>query len=327
MKNILSLSVAFLLNIVFVSTVSAESAIPAIQNAVLDSIISDGGKTEFFYDEQGRLVVEIYTTNIRTEESRKKEYTYDENGNQLSYTVYFWHNGWVFHSKSIYSYDAWGNLLSETSYKWDQSTRTLLEYLTIEYTYDENGNQLSDLQCYSSGECMKWVYTYDAQGRVLSAILRSKDQSSEVWKERTKWVYTYDEQGNLLSFIGYFWISDINAWIVNFKYEYTYDENGNRLSMTLYYWKYDTEEWVEVSKEEYTYEMYGNLLSRTCYSWKTETNDWILDSQANYYYHYLDMPVPQIIADHHKTTKILHNGQVFILRREKVYTLTGQEVR
>ena len=28
-----------------------------------------------------------------------------------------------------------------------------------------------------------------------------------------------------------------------------------------------------------------------------------------------------------RATKILHNGQIYILRGEKVYTITGQEVR
>ena len=37
--------------------------------------------------------------------------------------------------------------------------------------------------------------------------------------------------------------------------------------------------------------------------------------------------IEDVFTDEHKASKILHNGQIFILRGEKVYTVTGQEVR
>ena len=37
--------------------------------------------------------------------------------------------------------------------------------------------------------------------------------------------------------------------------------------------------------------------------------------------------IEDIFIDEHKASKILRDGQIFILRGEKVYTLMGQEVR
>ena len=37
--------------------------------------------------------------------------------------------------------------------------------------------------------------------------------------------------------------------------------------------------------------------------------------------------IEDVFTDEHKASKILHNGQIYILRGEKVYTLTGQEVK
>ena len=37
--------------------------------------------------------------------------------------------------------------------------------------------------------------------------------------------------------------------------------------------------------------------------------------------------IEDVFTDEHKASKILHNGQIYILRGEKVYTITGQEVR
>ena len=37
--------------------------------------------------------------------------------------------------------------------------------------------------------------------------------------------------------------------------------------------------------------------------------------------------IEDVFTDEHKASKILHNGQIFILRGEKVYTLQGKEVK
>ena len=37
--------------------------------------------------------------------------------------------------------------------------------------------------------------------------------------------------------------------------------------------------------------------------------------------------IEDVFTDEHKASKILHNGQIFILRGEKVYTVTGEEVK
>jgi hypothetical protein len=37
--------------------------------------------------------------------------------------------------------------------------------------------------------------------------------------------------------------------------------------------------------------------------------------------------IEDVFTDEHKASKILHNGQIYILRGEKVYTMTGQEVK
>ena len=37
--------------------------------------------------------------------------------------------------------------------------------------------------------------------------------------------------------------------------------------------------------------------------------------------------IEDVFTDEHKASKILHNGQIYILRGEKVYSITGQEVK
>ena len=116
-------------------------------------------------------------------------------------------------------------------------------------------------------------------------------------KQKTE--YAYDAQGNLVLSIGYRWNKTTSTWVENYnkKYEYTYDEMGNRTSKTEYY------------KD-------------------AESMDWSLRSHAEYYYHNFDTSVPEIGSEpSSKSVKLLHNGQIFILRGDRTYTITGQEVR
>ena len=72
----------------------------------------------------------------------------------------------------------------------------------------------------------------------------------------------------------------------------------------------------------------GNQLARTYYKWDAESQNWIFGNQKDFYYHYVDALVPQITGDQlPKSIKLLRNGQIFILRADRTYTLTGQEVR
>ena len=174
----------------------------------------------------------------------KTEYTYDDNGNTLTRTEYeYINNEWISKTKEEFAYETINNKTSRTGYivyrflfgRWNKvDERVIINniylstyYVTLdsndlfkeksEYTYDENGNTLTEIgSTYKNNE---WVYDY-------------------------KYEYTYEEGKNIS--IKYSYTN--NEWTYTYKNETTYDSNGFILGYTIY--KYSNGEWVIVKTHQ-----------------------------------------------------------------------------
>ena len=135
--------------------------------------------TTTIYDIWGNLVQEIYeeTGDIITEYL----YTYDEYGNQLSYT-YRSNSG---ETSTAYTYDKNGYILSSVTTYDDGSVSG------TEYVRDEQGNTLKERGYDGSGTTYTEEYTRDAQGRTLKSVYTYGDGSGS-----TTYLYVYDARGN-----------------------------------------------------------------------------------------------------------------------------------
>ena len=199
---------------------------------------------------------EVYHLDLNSDNTfnYKEEYTYDENGNELTYTYSKYINdAWVRIAESIYI-----NGEEKEVYSLYLNSDDTFNY-KYEYTYDENGNRLTNTYSeYINNEWVntsKWEYTYDENGNQLTSIY--SEYIDNAWVDTKKWEYTYDENGNVLTETYLKYID--NVWVYIYKYEYTYDENGNRLTNT--YSEYINNEGVDTSKWEYTYDENGNQLT------------------------------------------------------------------
>ena len=69
---------------------------------------------------------------------------------------------------------------------------------TVNYTYDDFGNCLSEERRTSLGNLYFYEYTYDGNGNVLTkTYITGYEQTSAI--DRSDYTYTYDEKGNLLT--------------------------------------------------------------------------------------------------------------------------------
>ncbi len=134
-------------------------------------------------------------------------YTYDENGNELSY-IYRTNAG---ESRTAYRYDGNGFLsrvestymdgsVYITEYIRDGEGRTLKETTgndagvlsyTQTFTYDENGNTLKNVYTSGSGSVMTYTYTYDGRGN-----LTHEETDSPYGNSVTD--YVYDKGGRMV---------------------------------------------------------------------------------------------------------------------------------
>lgn len=186
----------------------------------------------------------------------------------------------VFCEKCLYSYDSNGNIISEVYYEWDSELNNMVLSSKLLYSYDTNGNNIEwsfygwDTELNDWVGYWKEVYTYDANRNLLEYIYYDWDSGDSDWVGCYKEVYTYDVNGNLLEKLCYSWDSEFSSWVADDKEVYTYDANGNNVEYIKYYWDSGLEDWVVSSKEEYSFNNNDNLTETVYYSWDTGLNDW-----------------------------------------------------
>lgn len=260
-----------------------------INNGLNDGSLetAGGGKAtreEYTYDEKGRLkTMSMVYTDGEKESRDVYTYTYDDT-DHLEKKEFDQSNGqkhtWV------YTYDEKGHCVKEESggegyrdvmvtYTYNEAGKLLLRYETYgdsdswqktEYTYDANGNVLTNAYLTSNGIGWTYEYTYDANGVQTSyshtlpdnphhwqkwymdgdkKIYESSEHDGNNYSKSiekddkilysyfrrggdvTEDYYTYDEVGNVLTHL--WWSGGQGDYTI-----YTYDERGNCLQVAVY---------------------------------------------------------------------------------------------
>ncbi len=264
--------------------------------------------------------------------STKSEYTYDESGNRLTraYSKYI-NDEWVKYLESKYIGDE-----EKTLYSISFNSEDEFDY-KIEYTYDENGNRLTDTYSkYINDQWVKYTeykyinnerktvyetyskldgtfdrryeYTFDDKGNQLSYMLSMYKNNS--WTYSLKSEYTYDESGNQLSWISSNYID--GDWTYDFKYEFSYDNNGNELNHIVS--NYENNSWTYSCKYEYTYDDNGNKLTEVYSDYLEDA--WIKTRERRY------------INNMEKTTCsiALNDDGTFNFKNEYTYDESGNQL-
>jgi hypothetical protein len=122
----------------------------------------------------------------------------------------------------------------------------------------------------SLGLRSKTTYIRDAEGKLLTELLRSISESGE-WENVNRSNYSYGSSGELLTFTTQKWLSDYEFWLNESKESYTYNSAGSRLSRLLQQW---VANWENRYKYSYTYDSEENLLSDVLQSWNSESSSW-----------------------------------------------------
>jgi YD repeat-containing protein len=181
-----------------------------IKSVISDSVGLYNTETTVTYDADGRLLSQESVGTV----GGRYDFAYDADGRTISQTFTSADGGTSYGTK--YTYDENGNVLTEERESVSARSPDSSDSFLITNTYDENGNLTKTVA--EGGDPYTIEYTYDADGNALSETYAGKDYSYEA-------EYTYDADGNMLSEI-YTW-SDYSS-----KTEYTYDADGNLLSVS-----------------------------------------------------------------------------------------------
>jgi len=151
-------------------------------NMIYELCRNSGISREYQYDNAGNLI-KVVGKNADGAISDASEYIYDDKGNRIAYTDY-WYSDGVLDFEEAYNsvYDEDGHLLSTKSTEYDDYTN---------YTYDESWNLIKE-ECKYGEMLSSTTYTYDEHNRMIS-------KEEEEWGDKITTTYTYDENGNMLT--------------------------------------------------------------------------------------------------------------------------------
>ena len=246
------------------------------------------------YDPLGFPLSSLFETPYYSEQYG---YRYDGLGRLTEETYRYYSEGeddsWEQVRTTDYEYDKWGLLAKKVTVEKDTDRAEGDGAVTTEeYTYDDQGNMLTDEVLSPYGHSVS-NYVYDERGYLIHSETTLNDQG------KTALDYVRDEEGREIR-----WWSTLEDGTVSYSYEREYDANGVLVKET-----YAHDDYRSVTT--FTYDERGNLIS--AYS---DTTDW--DSQTTNTYDAEDRLLEHVFYNGADlfVTKYTYDDQGRELRRE-----------
>ncbi|MCQ2226812.1 MAG: hypothetical protein MJZ01_02755 [Bacteroidales bacterium] len=190
----------------------------------------------------------------------RREYTYDEGGNQLSYTRLELKDGeWIVTDKSEYSYDDNGNRLESNTYKSVNGELKLSE--KRKYAIDEKGYVVQVYGMYGSftkdGKWTGMIETDDINGHMISYEYTYSDGTG--FGEFYEWTYDEEKDAWNRTETSHY---TANTFNLGEKFHYTPNRENDYDDVTLTFWDEETSSWSEnVIKGVYYYDGIADAIS------------------------------------------------------------------
>ena len=259
----------------------------------MDMDIENGGSihTTYEYDTLGRKVSETYS------DGSYKEYTYEGTSDRVQTEMDYLSDGTA-ESGSLYLYDTWNRL---TDILHNEGREIVSVY---SYTYDVNGNILTESVSYDSETARVTSYEYDVEGRLVKTTYPTQSALGVV-------EYEYDSYGKLTEIlqdneeIRCYYYDDFNRVVTVKDYEkpgsssyilksYEYDEFGRCVS-AVYTENGNSQKVLE--SYAYSYDKNDNIISETRIS-NLPAEDSIINETRDYIYDSYGRLTQSTITDH-----------------------------
>jgi hypothetical protein len=222
--------------------------------------------------------------------------------------------------KQVYTYDANGNQLTQLSYVWNATINKWQNAYSYSYVYDTSNNDIQETVLAWNTTTNKWqnnqknIYTYD-----VNSYLVQKDDS--LWNSTTsKWVYLSQDiynnnvNGNPLTRETYAY-NTFGLWQELYKYAYTYDANDNNTITNYSIYNPSTYAWENNAQTyQYTYDSNSNQTSEIDQVNSVDTNKYQYTYNNSY-------TTQQLMLPQWLQQKMPHNHNQ--LTSEQIYTYSA----
>jgi len=174
---------------------------------------------------------------------------------------------------------------------WDSGTNDWVRNQRINYTYDENLNQIEAIY-YSQSDSepggwisqLRFVYSYDAEGNRTGVVYYYWDSQSNNWVNNSRFLYTYDGNGNQIDFQYYYWDTQDNSWLAASRETVTYGNDQIRTGGSFYSWDPKLRNWFNYKYYTTSYDVDTNLLDARYYHWDEVSSGWKTDGHVYFEY-------------------------------------------
>lgn len=242
-------------------------------------VVDDLTRYSHSYDSKGNELINLIQVKVNNEWKDSLKTTTEFNNNYLNETSImqeFSNNSWANVYRFKAEYDGSGNMISEQYDNW--SDTAWFPFFSAILTYNSKGQMTVSTNTYYLTvflyQGVRETFTYDDNGNVLSDL--SEVFNGNVWSNNELTTNVYNTSGMLQTKIVADWVN--NAWVNSSRKTCTYSSNGNLLVDSNEIWR--TTLWSPTNKIEYTYNE-ANLVTMFLYSnWRDST--WIPFSRSSY---------------------------------------------
>ena len=286
-------------------------------------------KAEFICDAKGRATQQIHSLYASGKWQPLVKYTatFDAHDNCTEWAEYqyqtdlqTWKTTYMF--KSTYTYNANGQVTKRESTYWypDNGWKNGAKY---EYEYDAKGRETLCIEYNGSGS--SWInykkrttgYSDPIDG-VIYVLIHTEEWNSSTsqWNNYEVEGYRYYENGPWYYYTESFYEnSSLQSYLTQNR---TFNANGQ---LILDETEYASDHHID--RSEYSYDEFGNRITYI-YSESGKTV-----STRRWYFSAPTEGIDEVFTNKadNQARKVLRNGQIHILRNNRVYTLDGKELR
>lgn len=306
----------------------------------LDSIVMESGRTwskmEVEY-ENGKISCLTYfyrASDAAWDISSRQLYTYDAQGREVEMLLQSFTDGaWRNSNKTVRTYDspnAKEPSKTVTSY-FHKGSQQWINQDKTEVTFNSDGLP-TDYRIYTwltdAWSAVQWGQVkYNEQNQRSEYILQTWIKSKEAWVNSMRYIYYYDDHGNTIKTTSDEWDQTVspNDWTLVNTEETSYND-GKKPIVSI-----STREQKSVIISRYKYEFFYNSVGDTeklvAWDWNISGESWVLNATDRFYYHDGQAIESVTGSPSSVTHKFMKDGQVYILRADKLYTLQGQEIK
>ncbi len=249
----------------------------------------DAERVIFFFDDSGRIVVDLLQLYINNEWVDDDRFIYEYEGDSPYPSVVTWQewdaneSDWVNLERDLLVFDEHGRETEIIIELWDDEGNEWIAYDRTVITYTEDGNYLEILSYYWGFDDweldyrVRWIYE---DGRLVQEIEEYWD--GEEWWVDFRILYEYDDQGNNIAELYQYYDDFEEEWVNDARYLYSHNTEGNQTESVYQWWDEDEEVWKNLTRTTSEYDNRNNHIRDTYYAWGGE--DWIPSIRMSMHY-------------------------------------------